>query len=120
MSNYLAQIDVGPVGCTIGALCNSSPGDAGNQFGLIITAAIGILTIVAFIWFAFQVIIGAYSIISAGGDKGKVTEGQKKITNGITGVVVVVSAIFIVRIVGFILGVNTLDNFTQVILDITP
>ena len=112
MINYLAQnIGVGQLGCTVGELCTAGPSDAPGTFNRIISTTIGVLTIIAFIWFTFQVIIGAYSIISAGGDKGKVAEGQKKIGNGVAGVVIVVAAVFIVQIVGLLLG---LDSITDV------
>jgi len=78
-------------------------------FSNILSLTIGILTIVAFIWFIFKLIIGALGVMSAGGDKGKLTEARANITYALTGLIMVVAAIFIAGIVGIILGVDILE-----------
>jgi hypothetical protein len=114
--NLIAQTNLGcikglgPLGETI---CEESQqGSAGPApllFTTIITLSIGIMTIVSFVWFLYQVFLGTISWIGAGGDKAKLQEAQKKITNGIVGVVLVISAIFIVKLIGTIFGVDFLD-----------
>lgn len=74
-----------------------------------ISKAIGIMTIVAFIWFIFQLFIGAISWLGSGGDKAKLQEAQKKITTAVIGLVIVISAIFLTKIIGAIFGIDILD-----------
>ena len=118
-SNLLAQAPkslgffegLGPLGSgTIGwsEVC----GDAGNAaciFTKFISTAIGIMTVVAFIWFIFNLFIGAIGWLSSGGDKQKLQEAQKKITTNLTGLVIVVSAIFLTKIISLIFGIDILD-----------
>ena len=102
----------------IGPLGNSNLGDqnvAVSTFTRIITNAIGVMTIVAFIWFLFVLFIGAISWISAGGDAKKTQNAAKQITSGIIGLVIVVSAIFIIRIIGKLLGIEFLDVYNQIL-----
>ncbi len=89
----------------------SNPGsNAPTLFTDAISKIIGVLTVIAFIWFTFMTIIGAIRILASGGDKAALEGARKQITTGIIGIVVVVSAIFIVSLVGTILGIpNILD-----------
>lgn len=111
--NYLAQVDLGGRFEGIGPL-----GDTWNfgrniertttLFGTVMSIIIGFLTVVAGLWFVFQFLIGAISWISAGGDKNKVAEAQAKITQGIIGLVVVISAIFLIDLIGSLFGLDIL------------
>ncbi len=92
--------------------------DFSDPFMSIISISIGILTIVAGIWFIFKLITGALGIMAAGADKGKMAEARANITYGLVGFVLVVAAIFIAQIVSTILGVNFLD-ITQALVNIT-
>lgn len=92
---------VGPLG---------SPTDTGiTNFQTVISSAIGVMTIVAFIWFVFVFITGAIGIISSGGDKTALESASKRITNGIIGVVVVIAAIAVVSLLGTIFGIEFLN-----------
>lgn len=76
----------------------------------IISLTIGVLTVIAFIWFVIQFFIAAIQIISSGGDKNALAQARSKLTTSIIGVVVVVSAIFLIQLVGAILGINILRS----------
>lgn len=109
--NKLLAIQLGSHPFTgIGPLGNGDPKNAGNVFSATLSKIIGVMTVIAFIWFTFQVILGAIGIISSGGDKAAVEKARKQITTGIVGVVMVVAAIFIVSLIGTILGVNNILN----------
>ena len=69
------------------------------------------MTIIAIIWAIFTLITGAISIISSGGDKQALESAKKKITMGIVGLVVVIIALFIVEVVGYLLGLPDILNF---------
>lgn len=81
-------------------------------FASFLSTAIGIMTVIAFIWFAFLFIIGAFKVMTAGGDKQKLEDGRKQIVNGIIGVGVIISAVFVISVFGYIFGVNFLDLTT--------
>lgn len=73
-----------------------------------ISKFIGIMTVIAFIWFIFTLFIGAIGWLGSGGDKAKLQEAQKKITTAIIGLVIVVSAIFLIKIIEVIFGISIL------------
>jgi len=75
----------------------------------IISNTIGIMTVIAFIWFVIQLFIGALSILTAGSDKNKVSEALVKIRNAFIGLVMVIMAIVIANIVGYFFGVDFLN-----------
>ena len=78
--------------------------DAPTIFTKFISSTIGLMTIIAIIWFAFVLITGAIGIISSGGDKASLETARKKITTGIVGLVVVIAAIFIIDLIGRLIG----------------
>jgi len=91
---------LGPFG-----LQGRAAGQAPSLFNQILTMAIGIITIVAGIWFLFLLITGAIQWMGAGGDKGAIEDARKRILNGVIGLAIVVAAIFLVDIVGGLLGI---------------
>lgn len=93
----------------------TSKENAIGTFATILTNAIGIMTIIAFIWFLFLLIIGAISYMTAGGDKVKTQNAGKQITGGLIGLVIVVLAIFLIRLVGTLLGIPFLDIYSLII-----
>ena len=113
MNRLLAQnpIQLGPLQ-GFGPLGN--PKDRGIEiFANFISSTIGLMTIIAFIWFTFTFFTGAIGIISAGSDKNALENSRKKITTGIIGLVVVVSAIFIIQLVGSLLGIGNILELSK-------
>lgn len=82
-----------------------------TMFGKIISNIVGVMTIVAFIWFVIILILGAISWLGSGGDKTKLQEAQKQITTGLTGLLIVISSFFIVKLLEIIFGINILGIF---------
>ena|SRR5258708_7321248 len=94
----------------------SSTDNATGLFNSTLSKIIGVLTVVAFIWFTFQIVLGALRIVGSGGDKAAIEGARKQITTGIVGVVIVVAAIFIVSLLGTILGIpNIILNPTCIV-----
>jgi hypothetical protein len=83
---------------------NFDSGNVMTKFTGAISAIIGLLTIVAAIWFFIQVLLGGISWITAGGDKAKLTEAREKISNAFIGLVVVVAGWAIVALAGQFFG----------------
>jgi hypothetical protein len=113
MNKLLADIKLGPLQ-GVGPLGNPGEGAPGI-FNSVVSKIIGVMTVVAFIWFTFQLIIGAIRIVTSGGDKGQLEAARKQITSGIIGVVVVIAAVFIVSLIGTLLGINNILNPTCII-----
>lgn len=114
MINKLSQIDLyeggGYRGFGIYGLETGATSNAGPLFSNFISRAIGVVTIVAIVWFVFILITGAISLMSAGADKGAAEGAKKKITTGLLGLIVLISGIFVARFVGAFLGI---ENFTN-------
>lgn len=93
----------------IGLEANSAE-EAPSIFNNFISAVIGLLTVIAALWFIFVFITGAISMISSGGDKNALESARKRIFNALMGLAVVVASIFLIEIVGKILGVDLILN----------
>lgn len=80
-----------------------------SVFSKFISSIIGLMTIIAIIWFIFVLLTGAIGIIGAGGDKAALESSRKKITTGLIGLVVTIAALFIVKLVGYLIGIDILN-----------
>lgn len=85
------------------------PTAALGLFNKVISNIVGVMTVVAGIWFIFQFIIGAIGWLTAGGDKAKTQAAQAKITSGIIGLAIVIVAIFLIDLIGTLLGLEILQ-----------
>lgn len=116
--NLLAQNESGTDLGTIGGPTGFGPwgnvgkaadiGQAAGNFTDIISNIIGVMTIIAGIWFIFQFIIGAYGFMTAGGDQKRVSDSGSKITSALIGLVIIVAAYAIISLLGSLLGFEIL------------
>ena len=84
--------------------------NASQNFTRILTIVIGVLTLVAGIWFIFLLLTGGIEWMGSGGDKGKLASARQKMFSGAIGLTIVVSALFIAQIFGGLIGLpNILD-----------
>ncbi len=119
MKNLLAQssLPLAPNGGFTGfgklGLKGSSAADAASTFSNFISSVIGVLTVIAIIWFVFLFVSGAISYMTSGGDKAAVESARKRIVNGVIGLVLVVVALFIIKLVGFLIGIPDILNFVS-------
>ena len=108
-----AIIDLGPKGGFQGfgnlGLENRNAYDAPAIFASAMSTTIGVISVVAIIWFLVQLLTGAVAIIGSGGDKAKNEQARAKITSGLTGLIVVIAGVFITDLVGTIFGFPILD-----------
>jgi len=113
MRDLLAQIPLYPNNQNlqgIGPLGEvSDEGTAITKFSQILSSAIGIITIIAGIWFVFLVITGAYGFMTSDGDKQKLASARNRLTWGLIGLVVVIAGIFIIELVGSLIGFSILN-----------
>jgi len=99
---------IGPLGNDRGSFSGPSPVNATRAFSNYISLIITVMTVVSFIWFMMTLMTAAISWLSSGGDIKKVQQAQKQITHGIIGLVIVISAVFLIKIIEIILGINIL------------
>jgi len=121
MINKLTQINLAPDGGykgfgPLGLENNQAPI---GVFSMFLTSAIGLITVIGIIWFVFTIIMGAVGIISSGGDKASNENAKKKISSGLIGIVVLISGLFIVNLVGYIFGIESILNIGGFINQIT-
>lgn len=114
-----AVVPIGPPLNGPGPL-GSPGGSAPSLFNKIISSIVGLITIIAFIYFMFTLITGAIGIITAGGDAGKLEDSRRRLTTGIIGVIVVIAAIFIVDLIATLLGIPDFLDPGGVISRLTP
>ena len=111
MKNLLSQI---PLGNFEGFGNLGKPTATGiSTFAKFLSSIIGLMTIVAIIWFVFVLITGAITWISAGGDKANVESARKKISTGLIGLIVVIIAMFIVGLIGKLIGIENILNLEE-------
>ncbi|MGB9911499.1 MAG: hypothetical protein ACPLKP_02735 [Microgenomates group bacterium] len=118
VSNLLAkEYDLGPIGG------KNTPGlgpwsflaeeksiiISARVFTDIISRIIGVMTIIAGIWFIFQFIIGAYSFMTAAGDQQKTANATKKITSALIGLLIIVFAYAVMSLLSSLLGFEFLE-----------
>ncbi len=94
----------------------SGPGiDPGTTFVSATLAAerligqiIGVLTIVAFVYFALQLIFAGYSFFTSEGDKGKIEASRKRITEGILGIFIIVVSLGLAALLASLAGLKNI------------
>ena len=120
----LADIQLAPEGGFRGfgplGLEGKDPTDAPGLFTQFLSSTVGIITVIAFIWFVFLLLTGAFGLMTAGSDKAQVENARKRITSGVVGLVVVIAAIFLVDLFGTLLGIPNILNPAILLERISP
>lgn len=119
--NKITQINLAPDGGykgfgPLGLENNQAPI---GVFSMFLSSAIGLITIIGIIWFVFTIIMGAVGIITSGGDKASNENAKKKISSGLIGIVVLISGLFIVNLIGYMFGIESILNIGGFINQIT-
>ena len=115
MKNLLAQRE-NPIGVPLTGIGNIGIGSNAVQlFADVLSTTIGLLTVIAALYFMFMLITGAIGIIGSGGDKGAYEDARRKITTGAIGLVVVIAAMFIMDLITTLLGINNILDIGEMI-----
>ncbi len=112
MNHYLAQgliIQISPPPGTI------HPPSSSQGLEYYLSIIIGVLTLLAFVYFIFQLILSGYMFLSSEGDKGKVEIARNRMSQGVIGLIVIVASIFLVGTLGKILGLNNILSIDSVL-----
>ena len=120
MTNTIAQAGMS-VGSINGIGPLGTPGSgAPSLFAKILSGIIGLMTVIAAIWFVFLLISGAIGVMSAGGDKVAVENARKRMTTGLLGFIIVIAAMFIMDLIANILGIPDILDIGNIIDKLSP
>ena len=86
----------------------------------VLSNIIGALTIIASIWFIYQIILASFSWISSNGDKQNIQTAQKRLTNSFLGLIVTVAAYSVTALIGRFLGIPDIFNIAMSIAGLHP
>lgn len=103
MLRYLAQIKPS-------VEFNPLPDDPYLATSKIIQTAVGTLITVAIIYFVVYFILGGINFITSEGDKNTLDVAKKQITYAFFGLMIVFSIFAIVKLVGYIFGIDSLTG----------
>lgn len=87
----------------------TSGNDAFTRFTNVFSQGLAVLTVSAGIWFIIQIGAGAFQWIASAGEKDALQKAQKKISNAIFGLFVVIFSYALIGIVGKIFGFDILS-----------
>ena len=102
-----------------GDIFTQPAGTAAVKFAGISSNLLGVMTIVAGLWFMVNLLAGGYAYLAAGGATEKMKEATQRIGNSLIGLVVVIAAYAVISLVGGLLGFSILD-FEENIKKIKP
>ena len=86
----------------------AGPESATSTLEKTISVAIGVITVVAFIYFLFQMIFAGYAYMTSEGDKGKMETARKRLTEGILGLIIIVAAFGVTALLAKIMGLSNI------------
>lgn len=115
---YLAGIINPVISPKIGEKMNfiSMPGGYAYVLRLFISNFIKIGFVVGAVVFLFMLIWGGIEYITAGGEKDKVTNSGKRITNALIGIAILLSVYALSKLLNLVFGINILKLDIPVIL----
>jgi len=96
------DVDLAPNGGLTG-LGIKPTGNIGEQVAGIISTVIGVLTVLAVIWFIIEFVVSGVLLISSAGDQEKTAEAKKRLTQSLMGLVIVFT------IISYIAGIDFLN-----------
>ena len=91
-----------------------------DRLTTILTVIIGLLTLIAGIWFVFLLITGGIAWMTSGGDKGKLADARQRMISGAIGLAIVVAALFLAEIFGGLIGFPNILDIGGTLNSISP
>lgn len=85
----------------------------------IISSVIGILSVIAVIYFAIQIILAGYSFLSSQGDEKKLEVARTRLTNGILGLTIVIIALGVASLLASLLGIKDVFDLQTIFSRLT-
>jgi hypothetical protein len=87
-------------------------GDSAVTFERFISQFIGVLTIIAIIYFTIQIIFTGYAFMSSNGDPKKMEQAKLHLTQNILGLTIVLVALILTTLIGKLFGLGNILEFT--------
>jgi len=87
-----------------------SLGGSSAQIGTLLAPILTNIMIFIGVFALFVIIFSGFTYITGGGDKNKITQAQNMLNYGIIGLVLVVAAYLITRIIGMLIGFDFLKQ----------
>ena len=112
ISNLISQakINLPPLrGIGSIGLENTNPDQGGKMLAKVLSNVIGVLTLVAALWFLIQIVIAGYNFITSQGDSQKIQQTQQRIINSIIGLALVVFSVGFLSLIGHLLQIDFLQ-----------
>jgi len=78
----------------------------------VIQAVFSIFLIVGVLYFVWHVVMAGYHFINSQGDPKKIESAKDQLTNAFIGILVIFVVFALLKFVGYILGINGLENLT--------
>lgn len=107
----LAQTSLGPirpVGNNVINQGSNSNTQVLKNLELFISQILGILTVVASLFFIVNMILASVSWITAGGDSGKISKARDAMVQNTIGLIIVVASYGLIGLIGSIVGIQVL------------
>jgi hypothetical protein len=95
-------------GSPLGNILSGGQGAGNSYISKLIPVLINTTLIIGAILFFFYLIYGAISVITAGGDKGKIESARSHLKNALIGIILLISAFAITKLIEVIFGVDIL------------
>ena len=99
---------LGPFSDMYKLVSGGNVGPASGALANIISTVIGVITIIAGLWFIFNFMIAAVGMVISAGNEEAIKNNTKKMTQSLLGLVVVIGAYALISLIGLILGINFL------------
>ena len=78
------------------------------QLENIISAIIGLLTVIGVIYFTIQIILAGFSMMSSQGDPKELESGKKRLTTNVLGLAIIIIAYGLGALISTLLGMNNI------------
>lgn len=124
-SSLIAQNNEIPLGRftpPTGAYSTGSETESGalDNFESLISNILGVLTVLASLFFVIYFVVGAFEWVSSGGDKGKLEHARNRMTSGILGMVIIVASYSLLGLLSGLIGIDFLNPADQIRNIIAP
>lgn len=117
---FLAQAKrLGPLEAPSDAFAPKTAESAAGALEDIISRGLGLVTVLAGLYFVMAFVVAAFNWLSAGGDTGKIKKARDTIINALIGLIIVVASFAVIGLIGSFVGLDIL-NPGAALLDLIP
>jgi len=95
-------------------------GDPSSVFGRYIGTFWGLAYVIGSLIFILYFIWGGVEWIMGGGNKDRITSAKNKISNGILGLALLAGSWALIKAIGYVLGIDVLENLNIALKNLAP